>query len=237
MLPTEGFCSKEEVRKGISKGANGTGIGPDEVANEALKSFLKILAHVWKALLNLMLWTGVWPSLFDTAVVAPLEKSGKDVRDASGYRCIHLWSRVAKLAQRLVDRRIRQPVLLSPYHRGFVDGGTCLGPIFILYVAIHCALRGPGHQLLVLLDLQTAFPRVPRILIYIKARMLGVHWMFLRLVVVMCRNTCAAVVLCLWWRTAKVLMAASGEAQERNTKRGLLVYSAWRVGSQLPRGT
>ena len=48
----------------------------------------------------------------------------------------------------------------------------------------------------------------------------------------------SAVVLHLWAsRTADMSMAASGEAQERSTRRGLLVYSAWPVGSQLPWGT
>ena len=47
-----------------------------------------------------------------------------------------------------------------------------------------------------------------------------------------------AVVLQLWSSlTADMLMAAIGEAQERSTTRGLLVYRAWLVGSQLPWGT
>ena len=48
----------------------------------------------------------------------------------------------------------------------------------------------------------------------------------------------SAVVLHLWAsRTADMPMAANGEAQERSARRGLLVYSAWPVGSQPPWGT
>ena len=48
----------------------------------------------------------------------------------------------------------------------------------------------------------------------------------------------SAVVPHLWAsRTADMFMAASGEALERSTRRGLLVYRAWLVGSQLPWGT
>ena len=48
----------------------------------------------------------------------------------------------------------------------------------------------------------------------------------------------AAAMLQLWSsRTADMLMAAIGEAQERSTRRGLLVYRAWLSGSRHPRGT
>ena len=48
----------------------------------------------------------------------------------------------------------------------------------------------------------------------------------------------SATALQLWLSlTADMLMAAIGEAQWRCTGRGLLVYRAWLVGSQLPWGT
>ena len=48
----------------------------------------------------------------------------------------------------------------------------------------------------------------------------------------------SATALQLWLSlTADMLMAAIGEAQEKSTTRGLLVYRAWLVGSQLPWGT
>ena len=48
----------------------------------------------------------------------------------------------------------------------------------------------------------------------------------------------SAVMLHLWSSlTANMLMAASGRAQDRRTRRGLLVYGAWLSGSKLPSGT
>ncbi|KAI3377359.1 hypothetical protein L3Q82_008400 [Scortum barcoo] len=176
--------TQAEVTEVVRKLLSGKAPGVDEIRPEYLKS-LDVVGLSWLTRLCNIAWRlGTVPLVWQTGVVVPLFKKG-DRRVCSNYRGITLLSLPGKVYARVLERRIR-PIVdprIQEEQCGFRPGGR--GTLDQLYT-LHRVLEGlwefaqPVHMCFV--DLEKAFDRVPRGILWGVLREYGVRGPLLRAV-------------------------------------------------------
>jgi hypothetical protein len=130
--------------------------------------------------------TGTWPAPWRLAIATPLPKPGKDTRTANGYRPVQVEELAARIAERIIEYRIKAVVTDHDSQYGFRRGVPLDLP---LASAVHRAVEGFSRQtrltqqesknrprnqhktIMVALDLSDAFCRIrgPRVAAFIVA--------------------------------------------------------------------
>uniref|UniRef100_A0A673CDI6 Reverse transcriptase domain-containing protein n=1 Tax=Sphaeramia orbicularis TaxID=375764 RepID=A0A673CDI6_9TELE len=175
--------TQAEVTEVVGKLLGGRAPGVDEIRPEYLKS-LDVQGLSWLTRLCNIAWrSGTVPLDWQTGVVVPLFKKG-DRRMCSNYRGITLLSLPGKVYSRVLERRIR-PIVeprIQEEQCGFRPGRGTLDQLYTL----HRVLEGswefaqPVHMCFV--DLEKAFDRVPRGILWGVLREYGVRGPLLRAV-------------------------------------------------------
>ncbi|KAK7940110.1 hypothetical protein WMY93_003436 [Mugilogobius chulae] len=175
--------TQAEVTEVVNKLLGGKAPGVDEIRPEYLKS-LDVVGLSWLTRLCNIAWqTGTVPLDWQTGVVVPLFKKG-DRRVCSNYRGITLLSLPGKVYSRVLERRLR-PIVeprIQEEQCGFRPGRGTLDQLYTL----HRVLEGswefaqPVHMCFV--DLEKAFDRVPRGVLWGVLREYGVRGPLLRAV-------------------------------------------------------
>ena len=179
----DSFITRAEVTEVVGKLLGGKAPGVDEIRPEYLKS-LDVQGLSWLTRLCNIAWlSGTVPMDWRTGVVVPLFKKG-DRRVCSNYRGITLLSLPGKVYSRVLERRIR-PIVeprIQEEQCGFRPGRGTLDQLYTL----HRILEGswefaqPVHMCFV--DLEKAFDRVPRGVLWGVLREYGVRGSLLRAV-------------------------------------------------------
>ncbi|KAK3540855.1 hypothetical protein QTP86_002442 [Hemibagrus guttatus] len=157
------YITQAEVTEVVQQLLGGKAPGVDEIRPEYLKS-LDVVGLSWLTRLCNIAWrSGTVPLDWVTGVVVPLFKKG-DRRVCSNYRGITLLSVPGKVYSRVLERRVR--LLVEPRIQeeqcGFRPSRGTLDQLYTL----HRVLEGlwefaqPVHMCFV--DLEKAFDRVPR---------------------------------------------------------------------------
>ena len=175
--------TQAEVTEVVHKLLGGKAPGVDEIRPEYLKS-LDVVGLSWLTRLCNIAWrSGTVPLDWQTGVVVPLYKKG-DRRVCSNYRGITLLSLPGKVYSRVLERRIR-PIVeprIQEEQCGFRPGRGTLDQLYTL----HRVLEGswefaqPVHMCFV--DLEKAFDRVPRGVLWGVLQQYGVRGPLLRAV-------------------------------------------------------
>ncbi|KAK3506039.1 hypothetical protein QTP70_003193, partial [Hemibagrus guttatus] len=159
----DSFITQAEVTEVVQQLLGGKAPRVDEIRPEYLKS-LDVVGLSWLTLLCNIAWqSGAVPLDWATTVVVPLFKKG-DQRVCSNYRGITLLSLPGKVYSRVLERRVRPLVepRIQEEQCGFRPGCGTLDQLYTL----HRVLEGlwefaqPVHMCFV--DLEKAFDRVPR---------------------------------------------------------------------------
>ncbi|KAI3368228.1 hypothetical protein L3Q82_007815 [Scortum barcoo] len=176
--------TRAEVTEVVRKLLGGKAPGVDEIRPEYLKS-LDVVGLSWLTRLCNIAWRlGTVPLEWQTGVVVPLLKKG-DRRVCSNYRGITLLSLPGKVYARVLERRIRpysRSLRIQEEQCGFRPGRGTVDQLYTL----HRVLEGlwefaqPVHMCFV--DLEKAFDRVPRGILWGVLREYGVRGPLLRAV-------------------------------------------------------
>uniref|UniRef100_A0A671TZG4 Reverse transcriptase domain-containing protein n=1 Tax=Sparus aurata TaxID=8175 RepID=A0A671TZG4_SPAAU len=175
--------TQAEVTEVVRKLLSGKAPGVDEIRPEYLKS-LDVVGLSWLTRLYSIAWqSGTVPLDWQTGVVVPLFKKG-DRRVCSNYRGITLLSLPGKVYSRVLERRIR-PIVeprIQEEQCGFRPGRGTLDQLYTLRRVLEGSweFAQPVHMCFV--DLEKAFDRVPRGILWGVLREYGVGGPLLRAV-------------------------------------------------------
>uniref|UniRef100_A0A669BJZ3 Reverse transcriptase domain-containing protein n=1 Tax=Oreochromis niloticus TaxID=8128 RepID=A0A669BJZ3_ORENI len=170
-----------EVTEAVKQLLGGRAPGVDEVRPEFLKA-LDIVGLSWLTRLYNVAWrSGAVPLDWQTGVVVPIFKRG-DRRVCSNYRGITLLSLPGKVYARVLERRVRPLVepQIQEEQCGFRPGRGTLDQLFILSRILEGAWEFAQPVYMCFVDLEKAFDRVPRGVLWEVLREYGVSGPLLR---------------------------------------------------------
>lgn len=184
----------EEISSALQMVRVGRAAGVDEIRPEMLKTMgsdgvawlLQIFRNIWK--------NGRCPSDWSTAALVPLFKKG-DASDCNNYRGISLLSLPSKLFATVLLRRCQRLAehVLAEEQTGFRRGRGTTDAIFTLRLALEkrWECNQPTH--LAFIDLEKAYDRVPREILWKILPDYGVRGTLLRAIQSLYDNTTGVV--------------------------------------------
>ena len=163
----------EMITKAISKIASGKAAGPSGIVAEMLKPVGEAGAVEVRDLIEDIISEGCIPTDWQESFIVNLYKGKGDALHRGNYRGLKLIEQVMKVLERVVEGLIRQRVEIDEMQYGFMSGRGTTDAIFIVrqLQEKHLAANRPLHMAFV--DLEKAFDRVPRDVIWWAMRKLG----------------------------------------------------------------
>ena len=187
-----------EVEKVVYSAKNGKSIGYDKIPYEVLK--FPIIIDVLYALFNLCFDTGILPSIWKMAMIAPIPKdSTKDKRIPLNYRGISLLSVVSKLYSAVLNNRLlgylEDERLLAEEQNGFRRKRSCEDHVYSACTLIRNRLISKKETFGVFIDFQKAFDFVDRNVLLYKLLSNGINGKFYNSIKSILSDTSACVKL------------------------------------------
>ena len=160
----------------------GKASGPTGVTSEMLKALGDIgIAHLTE-LVNCIFLSESVPADWRNSILVPIFKQKGDPMECGNYRAIKLMEHTMKLYERILDARLRKVISIDEMQFGFMPGKSTIDPIFILRQRQEKVLEGNRQTYAAFIDLEKAYDRVPREVLYWCLRERGVTEKMVRVV-------------------------------------------------------
>ena len=140
--------------------------GPDGATNDMIKHLGPAAKKTLLDLFNESWKNGTVPALWKKATIIPIHKIGTDKKDPNSYRPISLLSCLAKLLERVINRRLisflEEQKILSPTQTGYRKHRSTEDQLALIAQEIENAFQEKRKIVSVFFDLTKAFDKVWR---------------------------------------------------------------------------
>ena len=168
----------EEVRSAIKKMRNNKAAGPSGVVADMLKAAGEAGRRWITDICNRVVKEGRIPDDWCKSWMVNVYKGKGDALQCGSYRGIRLLEHVLKVLERVIEARVRTTVKIDDMQFGFMPGRGTTDAIFIVRQLQEKFLAKKQDLWMAFVDLEKAFDRVPREVVWWALRTLGVdEWL------------------------------------------------------------
>ena len=165
----------ETIHTALGKMKGGKAPGPSGITAEMLKASGDEGIELIRQLAELVFGGEAIPCEWEESFILNLYKGKGDALDRGNYRGLKLTDQVMKLLERVLDSAIRGMVNIDELQFGFVPGRGTTDAIFIARQMQEKFIAANKPLYFAFVDLEKAFDRVPRDVIWWALRSLGVE--------------------------------------------------------------
>ena len=184
---------KSMVEEAISKMKKGKAPGPSGVSADMIKAGGDISTEMVYDLISDIIKEAETPVDWKESIIINLFKGKGDATVRGNYRGLKLTDHVMKILERVVDKLIRKKLNINAMQFGFMPGRSTTDAIFILRQLQEKAISVDTTLYFAFVDLEKAFDRVPRKVVWWALRKLGVPEALVKTVQAMYHNARARV--------------------------------------------
>ena len=152
--------SKQELIDAIHQSTD-TAVGSDDIHYQFLKHLPEISLELLLIIFNNIWIGGIFPSIWQEAILIPVLKPGKDDADPNSYRPIALTSCVCKILERMINKRLvyylESNYLLTDIQSGFRKQRCTTDQLVQLETWVREGLTNGEHVVAVFFDLEKAY--------------------------------------------------------------------------------
>ena len=201
--------SEEEVRLAVAKMKCNKAPGPTGVGAELLKCAGEDCITWLTDLCNAIVKEGEMPNDWNRSYMINVYKGKGDALECGSYRGIKLLENVMKVFERVTEARLRQTLHIDDMQFGFTPGKGTTDAVFILRQLQERYLVKKRDLWMAFVDLEKAFDRVPRDVIWWALRELGVE------------EHVVSVIQTMYSKASTVVKLGAGESREFEVRVGV----------------
>ena len=172
--PSERITHKM-ISEAVRKMSLGKAAGPSGIVAEMLKPCGNTGIRLIRDLIEAIIREGHIPSEWEESYIVSLYKGKGDALERGNYRGLKLIDQVLKVLERVVEQLIRKKAQINDMQFGFMPGRGTTDAIFIVRQMQEKYLAANKPLYLAFVDLEKAFDRVPRQVIWWALRKLRVE--------------------------------------------------------------
>ena len=185
--------SEQEVKEALRRMKKGKASGPSGVVSEMFTA-LGGYGVSWLTEMFRKVWREErMPEEWRKSYLIPIYKQKGDILECGNYRGIKLMEHALKLLERVIDRRVRELVEIKDIQFGFRKGRSTVDAMHIIKQLQERYLEKSRELYHVFVDLEKAYDRVPRDVIYWALRKKGATEKIVRVIEATYENAQTAV--------------------------------------------
>ncbi|KAH1250174.1 LINE-1 retrotransposable element ORF2 protein [Glycine max] len=171
---------KQEVKEALKRMSNGKAVGPDNIPIEVWKTLGDRGLGWLTELFNEIMRSKRMPEEWRRSTLVPIYKNKGDIQNCANYRGIKLMSHTMKLWERVIERRLRKETQVTENQFGFMPGRSTMEAIYLLRRVMEQYRMTQQDLHLIFIDLEKAYDRVPREILWKALEKKGVRVAYIR---------------------------------------------------------